>query len=167
MKKITLILLIVNLVIQAYSQRIYLSNSHNPNNSTMSYVVDFLRLDSETFFSIGKFQEDEIKKVYVNNQDSAIIVTTKLLVVLNGELLSTSKMKFKLSMINLEDIVLITKIDKAKSTELYGKKGKNGVLVIFTKSPNTISAGMKEEQTDMQEDILENTTLHGMSDYIQ
>ena len=119
----------VGLTTQVYAQNIHLSNSHNPTNKSISYIVDYLKLDSITFFSIG-FQKFDIKRVRTNVQEDVIVVTTNLIVVLNDELLSTSKEKKKLSTINLADIELIQKIEKEQSIELYGKKGKNGVLVI-------------------------------------
>jgi len=134
MRKIALILLMVNLMTQGYSQNILLSKSHNPQNEPIGYIVDYLRLDSVSFFSIGQFHRSEIKSVHLNKQEPAIIITTKLLIVLNGELLSNSKEKSKLSTINLNDIELITKMDKEKSKKMYGKKGKNGVLDIIIKT---------------------------------
>ena len=134
MKKTLIILLMFCFLPPVYSQNMQLSESHVPTNSTIGYVVDFLKLDSATFFSIGQFQRSQIKRVRTNDQNSEIIVTTRLLAVLNGELLSTTKDKTKLSTINLDDIELITIMDKDKAIENYGKKGKNGVLYIITKT---------------------------------
>ena len=123
----------VNLMTQVYAQNIHLSNSHNSTNKPISYIVDYLRIDSTTFFFIG-FQKSDIKKVRTNVQEGVIVVTTNLAVVLNSKLLSTTKeKKSQLSTINLDNIESIMKIEKEQSTELYGKKGKNGVLVIKTK----------------------------------
>ena len=118
---------------QMYAQNIHLSNSHNPTNKPISYIVDYLRIDSTTFFSIG-LQKSDIKKVRTNVQEGVIIITTNLAVILNGELLLTTKeKKSQLSTINLDNIESIITIEKEQSIELYGKKVKNGVLVIKTK----------------------------------
>jgi len=128
MKKIIFILM-VGFMTQVYAQNIHLSNSHNPTGKSISYIVDCLRLDRVTFFSIG-LERSDIKRMRASNQEPMIVVTTNLAIVLNGELLSTSKEKQKLSTIYLADIEFIQKIEKEQSIELYGKKGKNGVLVI-------------------------------------
>ena len=107
----------------------------NPVNKSIIYMVDFLRLDSLTFFSIGQFQKSEIKRVRANHQESTIICTTKFLVVFNEELLSSKKEKSKLSNVNFTDVESI-KIERERSFEMYGKKGKNGVLIIKTKPCN-------------------------------
>jgi hypothetical protein len=122
----------VGLMTQVYAQNIHLSNSHNPTNKPISYIVDYLKLDSTTFFSIG-LQKSNIKRVRTNVQEGIIIVTANLAIVLNGELLSTTKEKKKLSTIYLADIELIQKIEKEQSIKLYGKKGGNGVLIIKNK----------------------------------
>lgn len=130
MKKYIL-LIMVNLMTQVYAQNVHLSNSHNPTDKSISYIVDYLKLDSATFFSITpRLQGSDIKRVRASNHEPVIIVTTNLAVVLNDELLSITKEKKKLSAINLTDIELIKKIEKEQSIELYGKKGKNGVLII-------------------------------------
>jgi hypothetical protein len=119
----------VGLMTQVYAQNIHLSNSHNSTDKSISYIVDYLKIDSITFFSIG-LQKSDIKKVRASSQEPVIVVTTNLAIAFNNRLLSTSKEKKKLSTINLADIELIQKIEKEQSIELYGKKGKNGVLVI-------------------------------------
>ena len=133
MKKVMFILTMVSLMTQVYAQNIHLSNSHNLPNKPTSYIVDYLRIDSITFFSIG-LQKSDIKKVRASSQEPVIVVTTNLAVVLNGELLSTTKeKKSRLSTINLDNIESIMKIEKEQSIELYGNKGKNGVLFIKSK----------------------------------
>lgn len=121
------------LITQLYAQNIHLSNSHNPTNKSTSYVIDYLKIDSVSFFSIG-LQKSDIKKTHTEAYESIITITTNLAIVLNGELLSTTKeKKSKLSTISSENIESITKIDKEQSIKTYGRKGKNGVLVIKSK----------------------------------
>lgn len=132
MKKIVLILSIFCLFTQIQAQTIDLAKSHNPSKEPISYVVDFLQLDSLLISSI-EFQRNDIKGT--KTEGSKIIVTTRLLVVLDGVLLSTQKeKKGNLSVINKEIIESIERIDKGKAFELYGKKGKNGALLIKTKN---------------------------------
>ena len=114
----------LGLIMQIHAQdRVSLYVSHNPINRPIIYIVDFLRLDSLTFFSIGQFQKSEIKRVRANHQESTIICTTKFLVVFNEELLSSKKEKSKLSNVNFADVESI-KIEREKAVEMYGKKGK-------------------------------------------
>ena len=101
----------------------------------MNYYIDFLKLDSTVFLSIG-IKGSDIKKVRTSKQGAGIIIIihTKLLVVFNDELLTSKKEKKAiLSNVNFKDIESIKKIDKSESIELYGKKGKNGALVIKIK----------------------------------
>jgi hypothetical protein len=131
MKKVLLILLIFCLYTQIQAQTINLAKSHNPSKEPISYVVDFLQLDSVLISSI-EFQRNDIKGT--KTEGSKIIATTRLLVVLDGMLLLTQKEKKEnLSVINKEIIESIERIDEEKSSELYGKKGKNGALLIRTK----------------------------------
>ncbi|MBW6498326.1 MAG: hypothetical protein K0B09_08065 [Bacteroidales bacterium] len=124
-------LLVFCLSIQIQAQTINLSKSHIPSNEPVSYVVDFLRLDSLLISSI-EFQRNDIKDI--RTESSEIIVKTRLWVVLDGVFLSTQKeKKEKLSVINKEIIESIERIDKIKASELFGKKGKNGALLIKTK----------------------------------
>ncbi len=132
MKKVLLILLIFCLYTQIQAQTINLAKSHNPSKEPISYVVDFLQLDSVLISSI-EFQRNDIKGT--KTEGSKIIVTTRLLVVLDGALLLTQKEKKEnLSVINKEIIESIVRIDKEKASELYGKKGKSGALLIKTKN---------------------------------
>ena len=119
--------------IQAQTRTVNLSRSNNPAKIS-DYIVDFIRLDSAIFFSIEMHGAD-IKKVRTCKQGTEIIIiiSTRLLVVFNGELLSSKKEKSKLSTVNYKDIESIKKIEKNESIELYGKKGKNGALIIKTK----------------------------------
>jgi hypothetical protein len=130
MKKIFLILVILNLKIYSYSQNIHLSDTHNPINKTITYIVDYLSVDSVIFFSIG-LKKSDIKKIKIDILKNTIFVNTELAIVLNGELLLTKKdKKVKLSIINLHDLESVKKIEKKKCTKLYGKKG---ALIIKTK----------------------------------
>jgi hypothetical protein len=112
-------------------QREIMGNSHNERIEP-TYSVDYLMLDKATFFSID-LQNADIKRVRLGKKEPVIYVTTNLAVVFNGELLSTPKEKEKLSTIQLADIELIQKIESAQAIELYGTKGKRGVLVINTR----------------------------------
>lgn len=81
--------------------------------------------------SIG-FKESEISKVKV--KQTSIIVTTNLIVVLDGQLLTTSKeKKAKLSSITSDQIASIEKIDKDIVLDRYGRKGSSGALLVTTK----------------------------------
>lgn len=80
-----------------------------------------------------EFQRNDIK--CIKTEYSKIIVTTRLLVVLDGALLLTQKEKMEnLSVINKEMIESIERIGKEKASELYGKKVKSGALIINTKT---------------------------------
>ncbi len=118
---------------QTNPQREIMSHSHIRVNKPITYVVDYLMLDRATFLPI-ELQEADVKRIRVNTQVSIVYITTTLAVVLNGELLLTQKEKEKLAAIQLADIELIQKIEKEQAIELYGKKGKRGVLVINTRS---------------------------------
>ena len=131
MKKVLLILLLVCIYTHIHAQTINLAKSHNPSKEPVNYVVDFLQLDSALISSI-EFQRHEIKGTKI--EGSKIIVSTRLLVVLDGVLLLTQKEKQEnLSVINKEIIESIEKIDKEKASELYGKKGKRGAFLIKIK----------------------------------
>lgn len=116
---------------QIEAQTINLSKSHNPSKESASYIVDFLQLDHMLISSIN-FQRHDI--VRSKTEGSKVIVTTKLLIVIDGKLLSTQNEKKKmLSTIDTKRIESITKVDKEKAFELYGKKGKNGALIVKKK----------------------------------
>jgi hypothetical protein len=126
------IFLIFSVFIQVYAQTINLSESHNPSKEPVTYVVDFLQLDHALISDIN-FQRHDI--VRSKTEGSKIIVTTKLLIVLDGKLLSTqNEKKQMLSTIDTKRIESVTKVDKEKAFELYGKKGKNGALIVKTKN---------------------------------
>jgi len=126
------IFLIYSIFIQVHAQTINLSESHNPSKEPITYVVDFLQLDHTLASSIN-FQRHDI--VSSKTEGSKIIVTTKLLIVLDGKLLSTQNEKREiLATIDTKRIESITKVDKEKAFELYGKKGKNGALIVKTKN---------------------------------
>lgn len=125
------IFLIYSLSMQIEAQTINLSKSHNPSKESASYIVDFLQLDHMLISSIN-FQRHDI--VRSKTEGSKVIVTTKLLIVIDGKLLSTQNEKKKmLSTIDTKRIESITKVDKEKAFELYGKKGKNGALIVKKK----------------------------------
>lgn len=126
------IFLIYSLSMQIQAQTINLSKSHNPSKEPVSYIVDFLQLDYMLISSIN-FQRHDI--VRSKTEGSKVIVTTKLLIVFDGKLLSTQSEKKKiLSTIDTKRIESIAKVDKEKAFELYGKKGKNGALIVKTKN---------------------------------
>ncbi len=116
---------------QTNPRREIMSNSHNERIEP-TYSVDYLMLDKATFLLIG-LQKVDVKRIRLGKKEPVIYITTNLAVVLNGELLSTPKEKEKLAAIQLADIELIQKIEKEQAIELYGKKGKRGVLVIQSK----------------------------------
>ena len=117
---------------QIQAQTINLAKSHNPSKESVSYIIDFLQLDSLLISSI-EFQTDDIKSS--KTEGSKIVITTRLLVVLDGKLFSNQKEKKEnLSIINKGNIESIVRIDKKKAIELYGKKGKNGALLIKIKN---------------------------------
>ncbi len=132
MKKILFILSIYSLIFQLQAQTINMAISHNPSKEPVCYVVDFLHIERAQLLSIG-FQRKDIKST--KTEGSTIIVTTRLLVVLDGKMLLNRKdKKEKLSTIKKECIESIVKINREKAIELYGKKGKNGALQIKTRS---------------------------------
>lgn len=132
MKRILFILLTYCLFMQIQAQTINLAKSHNPSKEPVSYIIDFLQLDSLLISSI-EFQTDDIKSS--KTEGSKIVITTRLLVVLDGKLFSNQKEKKEnLSIINKGNIESIVRIDKKKAIELYGKKGKNGALLIKIKN---------------------------------
>ena len=121
-----------SLMTRVYAQAGFRENPTKTNN----YVVDFLKIDSTMFVSID-IQLSDMKRGRLSKQEGEvfIIVPTNLLVVFNGELLSTKKEKKAiLSTVDYKDIESIIRIDREKSVELYGKKGKNGALVIKCKT---------------------------------
>jgi hypothetical protein len=64
---------------------------------------------------------------------SSLVITTKLLIVLDDQLLSTKKeKKMALPFVDRDKIKSITKIDKNESIRRYGKKGKYGALIILS-----------------------------------
>ncbi|MCQ2235677.1 MAG: hypothetical protein MJZ18_01630 [Bacteroidales bacterium] len=129
MKTLFLCCLLVICCIQANAQTIKLRP--NISKEPVSYVVDYMQLDSMLMSSIG-FKESEISKIKVKK--TSVIVTTKLLVVLDGQLLTTSKeKKAKLSSITSDQIASIEKIDKDIVLDRYGRKGSSGALLVTTK----------------------------------
>ena len=106
----------------------------NPVDRPIIFIVDFLRLDRSTF-SLIHIQNSDFKRVHLSKKESEINIITKFLVVFNEELLSSKKEKSKLSNVNFTDVESI-KIERERSFEMYGKKGKNGVLIIKTKPCN-------------------------------
>jgi hypothetical protein len=113
-------------------EAIHLSKSHNPTGEQINYVVDFLQLDSSLFFSF-QLQKNDIMKWEIINRKSEIIVETRLLIILDGRLLSTKKEKKKaLSVIDKENIKSIKRIDEQEAIELYGTSAVNGALIIQT-----------------------------------
>ena len=107
----------------------------NPMNRPIIYAIDFLRIDYATLISLEQLQESDIKRIHLNKKEPNINIITKLLVVYNSELLSSKREKKTiLSTVDYKDIESIIRIDREKSVELYGKKGKNGALVIKCKT---------------------------------
>jgi len=126
------IFLIYSIFVQVHAQTINLSESHNPSKESITYIVDFLQLDHALISSIN-FQRHDI--VRSKTEGSKIIVTTKLLIVFDEKLLSTqNEKKEMLATIDTKRIESITKVDKGKAFELYGKRGKNGALIVKTKN---------------------------------
>jgi hypothetical protein len=102
------------------------------NAVPVRYRVDFLQLDSLLLSSMELKRQDITS---AKAKDSTIVWTTRLLIVLDGKLLSDQKAKQKnLSVINKVNIESIVRINKKKAIELYGKKGKNGALLIRSKN---------------------------------
>ena len=121
------IILTLGLFINVHAQ-IKLARGHNPTKGRIGYIVDFLNLDSQLVQSIG-FKRYDIKSAKV--RDSTIVVTTKLLIVLNGKLLATKQeKKFNLARLNKISILSILKLEKEEAEKYYGKKGKRGALVV-------------------------------------
>lgn len=124
------IFIIISIGILYQTQTVNLSKSHNPTEVNISYIIDYLQLDSILMSSV-KIESSEIKKIKM--EDTKIIMKTKMLVVLDGVYLLTKKEKKRLSTINKEMIDYVEIIKKNRATELYGRKAKNGALFIKTK----------------------------------
>ena len=100
-----------------------------------SYVIDFLRLDTEKLpFTLSK--KDIIKiKPESNITRTTAIIKTKILIVVDNMLLDTQeKKKEVLSTIDYKQISSIVQYDKKKAIEIYGKKGKHGAIIIELKN---------------------------------
>ncbi|MDR0811923.1 MAG: hypothetical protein LBN23_06615 [Paludibacter sp.] len=69
-----------------------LHRSHNDYLKLNNFVVDFLQLDSTLFVSC-KIQNDDCKSIKVIKSDFSIVIKTKLLIIVDGQLLSTPKEK--------------------------------------------------------------------------
>jgi len=109
---------------------INLNRSHNDYKKINHFVVDFLQADSTLFISC-KIQNEDCRSIKVIKDDVSIVVKTKLLIIVDGQLLSTLReKKTVLSTINKNQIKSLIKIDKRDAVGLYGKKGGNGALVI-------------------------------------
>ncbi len=110
---------------------VYLNYSHGIG-ILPKMEIDWLELDRNTILSLD-IQKNQIEKVEF--KDSIINVRTNMAIIFNDTLLTTPKEKRqKLSIINKGDIESIVRIDKKKAIELYGKKGKNGALLIKRKN---------------------------------
>lgn len=141
-KLIISVLLLVSLSSTLYAQEdtvsgktglvIDLSKSHIPSNEPLIFFVDFMLLDTAQLYSLD-FERNEVRNIQLDAKANTIAITTKLLFVLGGELYATKKEKrANLSRITSEKIASIEKIDRGKASELYGKKGKHGALLITT-----------------------------------
>jgi hypothetical protein len=95
------------------------------------FIVDNLKLDSTLFYSLN-IDINDIKSYKINTTRTVVVVKIKLLIIVNGQLLSTQKdKKTVLSTIDKNQIKSIIKIDKEEAVSLYGKKGKYGALFII------------------------------------
>lgn len=130
MKSIFLIIVSFGCFANVWSQNIDLSKSHSLITPPV-YVLDFVQVDSAMLFSI-EIERKDIK--HIKTKGDTILVSTKLLAVLDGKVLDDRDEKKEcLSGIDKKDLKSIVKLDKTKAVKKYGKKGKKGVLLINTK----------------------------------
>lgn len=129
MKKIYLIVLSLIGFTNVWSQNIDLSKSHSLIKSPV-YVLDLVHVDSTMFFSI-EIEHKDVKQI--NTKGDTILISTKLLAILNGKILDDRNEKREyLSSITKCDIESIIKLDKVEAVRKYGKQGKKGILLINT-----------------------------------
>lgn len=127
--KLVIILLLFCCLCNAQTT-IHLNRSHNGYLKLNHFVVDYLQLDSTLFVSC-KIQNEDCRSIKVIKNDFSIVLKTKLLIIVDSQLLSTPKeKKTVLSAIDKSKIKSVIKIDKQEAVNLYGKKGRNGALVI-------------------------------------
>jgi hypothetical protein len=130
MKRICLIIISFGCFTNVWSQIIDLSKSQGLVKPPV-YVLDFVQVDSVILVSL-EIERKDIKQIKTNGD--TILVSTKLLAVLNGKILDDRDEKREcLSGIDKCDIKSIVKLDKAEAVKEYGKRGKKGVLLINTK----------------------------------
>lgn len=127
--KLVIILLLFCCLCNAQTT-IHLNRSHNDYQKLNHFVVDYLQLDS-TLFAFCKIQNEDCTSIKVIKNNFSIVIKTKLLIIVDGQLLlSPKEKKTVLSAIDKNRIKSIIKIDKQEAVSLYGKKGKNGALII-------------------------------------
>lgn len=127
--KLVIILLLFCYLCNAQTT-IHLNRSHNDYQKLNHFVVDYLQLDS-VLFILCKIQNEDCRSIKVIKKDFSIVIKTKLLIIVDSQLLSTPKeKKTVLSAIDKSKIKSIIKTDKHEAFSLYGKKGKNGALII-------------------------------------
>lgn len=110
---------------------INLSRSHNPSDDSVTYVLDFLKLDKHWLQRI-QLTKNDLKSVKIRNAN--IIIETRLPILFNGKLLLKKAEKRENLYLIMPD--KIKSIIKSKETKAYGKIGKNGILIIETQQPN-------------------------------
>lgn len=133
MRKTALIAIImISQCIFAQAQMVNLSVSHNPIETEITYVVDYIQLDSTLMWSITiNLERSQIRQIKAKGTE--LVVKTRLLIILDGVPLCTHKEKKRLSSLNKGMVNSIEIINKKNAIELYGRKGKNGALLVMTK----------------------------------
>ena len=133
MKNTIIFLFLIFQCLLTQAQTVNLSVSHHPIDEPIFYFVDYMETDGEQILQI-ELQRHDIRYFKTDVKAGKAIFLTRLLVVCNGELFSSKKEKKEnLSFIKKENIESIERIDKKKAKDIYGKKGKNGALLISIK----------------------------------
>ena len=93
-------------------------------------LIDWLEVDREAI-KIFDIKKNQIKKVVI--EDGVGNVKTKLIIIINDTILvSPKEKKEKLSNLSKSSIKFINFLNSEVAIKLYGRKGRNGAIVVET-----------------------------------
>ena len=84
-------------------------------------------------FAQDKPKTDTVKSTTINIVDHKSLPPYNTLIILNGKVIDKAKM----DAMNPDDIYSVNVLKGKEATDIYGRKGKNGVVLITSKKPGT------------------------------
>ncbi|HKI88153.1 MAG TPA: carboxypeptidase-like regulatory domain-containing protein [Draconibacterium sp.] len=120
-------------------------------------VADITNLDPADIESIDVLKDKSATDLYgEKGKNGVICIETKLRENLNDKLIIVDGKEYddEINDIPVNDIASISVLKNKSATELYGKKGKNGVIIITTKNTKTLNANANNFEETVKEQPL-------------